>query len=249
MRPVLSTVTQPSASASQPRPTRRGLFGTKRGGTNSASAGDDAAVAHLHAAQVVRVVDDQLFDGAFDDADGAGEQLGPLGGGRGCQGGGEVDEVGGSTGELVVWGDQVHVSGETLARARRCHGGDADRVALPLVSLPKPYVEYRFDDDGRLTAVLQAREGDECRPGGRGDVGTFVLSTPRLVQEWELFRADSLPGARTGEVNFLPFLVRLAQRGWAVQPIDVGDPREARGVNTVEDPAFFRQLYADPSRE
>ena len=149
----------------------------------------------------------------------------------------------------MVWGDQVHVSRETLARARRCHGGDADRVALPLVSLPKPYVEYRFDDDGRLTAVLQAREGDECRPGGRGDVGTFVLSTPRLVQEWELFRADSLPGARTGEVNFLPFLVRLAQRGWAVQPIDVGDPREARGVNTVEDLAFFRQLYADPSRE
>ena len=35
--------------------------------------GDDAAVAHLHAAQLV-VVDDQLVDGAFDDADGAGER-------------------------------------------------------------------------------------------------------------------------------------------------------------------------------
>ena len=55
-------------------------------------AGDDAAVAHLHAAQVVRVVDDQLVDGAFDDADGAGEQLGPLGGGEDV-GRGEVDEV------------------------------------------------------------------------------------------------------------------------------------------------------------
>jgi bifunctional UDP-N-acetylglucosamine pyrophosphorylase/glucosamine-1-phosphate N-acetyltransferase len=146
---------------------------------------------------------------------------------------------------LVVWGDQVHISRESLARAFRCHGGGADRVVLPLVSLPQPYVEYRFDDVGRLSAVLQAREGDECRPNGRGDVGTFVLSTPRLVQEWERFRADSLPGARTGEVNFLPFLVRLAQRGWTVQPIDVGDPREARGINTAEDLAFFRQLYAE----
>ena len=92
VRPVVSTVTQPSASTSQPRPTSRALFGTKRGGTNSASRGNDAAVVHLHAAQLVRVVDDQLVDGAFDDADGAGEQLGSLGGGEDV-GRGEVDEV------------------------------------------------------------------------------------------------------------------------------------------------------------
>jgi hypothetical protein len=47
---------------------------------------------HLYAAQTVRVVDDQLFDAAFHDADGAGEQLGPLGGGEDV-GWGEVDEV------------------------------------------------------------------------------------------------------------------------------------------------------------
>ena len=41
---------------------------------------------------MVGVVDDQLVDGALDDADGAGEQLGPLGGGEGA-GWGEVDEV------------------------------------------------------------------------------------------------------------------------------------------------------------
>src|SRR3954454_11308638 len=51
----------------------------------------DAAVVHLDAAQLV-VVDDQLFDGAFHNADGAGDELGPLGGGEGV-GWGEVDEV------------------------------------------------------------------------------------------------------------------------------------------------------------
>ena len=122
-------------------------------------------------------------------------------------------------------------------------------MALPLVSLPKPYVEYRFDDDGRLSAVLQAREGDGA---GRAEGAMSALSCCRprgSSRNGSCSGPDSLPGARTGEVNFLPFLVRLAQRGWAVQPIDVGDPREARGVNTVEDLAFFRQLYADPSRE
>src|SRR6185437_13952152 len=36
--------------------------------------------------------DDEVFDGAFDDADGAGEQLGPFGGGEEV-GRGEVEEV------------------------------------------------------------------------------------------------------------------------------------------------------------
>ena len=92
VRPVVSVVTQPSPSTSQPRPTRRGLFGTKTGRHEQRVAGHDTAVVHLHAAQAVVLVDDQLFDGAFDDADGAGEQLGPLGGGEGV-GWREVDEV------------------------------------------------------------------------------------------------------------------------------------------------------------
>ena len=57
------------------------LFGTKRGGTNSASRGTTQPSLHLHAAQPV-VVDDQLLDVALDHADGAGDQLGPLGGGE-----------------------------------------------------------------------------------------------------------------------------------------------------------------------
>jgi hypothetical protein len=42
--------------------------------------GNDTAVVHLDAAQLVGVVDDELFDVALDDADGAGEQRGPRGG-------------------------------------------------------------------------------------------------------------------------------------------------------------------------
>src|SRR3954464_6634069 len=43
----------------------------------------NAAVAHLHAPQPVRIVDDELVDGAFDDADTAGQHLGSLVGGKG----------------------------------------------------------------------------------------------------------------------------------------------------------------------
>jgi hypothetical protein len=144
---------------------------------------------------------------------------------------------------LVIWGDQVHVSAETLRAALALHGGAARRLVLPVVALEEPYVEYRFSATGCLDAVLQTREGDVCRPGGFGDVGTFLLSTAGLPEAWAAYLAETTRGARTGEVNFLPFLVFLSRLGWEVIPHRVADPFEARGINTPADLEFFRRLY------
>ncbi len=144
---------------------------------------------------------------------------------------------------LVVWGDQIFVSVETLAAAcAALRDGCARTVALPLAALPEPYVEYQFAGDGRLLAVRQSREGEPCAPGGLADIGTFALSTDGLLSEWNCYLADAAAGAMTGEANFLPFLPYLSARGWSVKRIIVRDAREARGVNTPEDLAFFRSL-------
>jgi bifunctional UDP-N-acetylglucosamine pyrophosphorylase/glucosamine-1-phosphate N-acetyltransferase len=147
---------------------------------------------------------------------------------------------------LVMWGDQVHVSRGTVEAAVRLHQDAPRRIVLPLVPLADPYVEYVFDELGRLSAVRQAREGDRCQPGGLGDVGAFILSTRGLGSEWARYLASTASrGAMTGEVNFLPFLVLLAGRGWEVRRLGVVDPLEAKGVNTPADLAFFRTLYAE----
>jgi bifunctional UDP-N-acetylglucosamine pyrophosphorylase / glucosamine-1-phosphate N-acetyltransferase len=145
---------------------------------------------------------------------------------------------------LVVWGDQVHVSRATIEAGIGLHQQAPRRIVLPLVSLAEPYVEYVFDESGRLAAVRQAREGDRCQPGGLGDVGTFLLSTQDLGDEWARYLGEVGRGAVTAEVNFLPFLVFLARRGWEVRRLDVADPVEAKGVNTPADLEFFRALYA-----
>lgn len=144
---------------------------------------------------------------------------------------------------LVVWGDQVHVSAETIRATLALHGGRPRAIGLPLVALPAPYVEYRFDAAGGLARVLQSREGDPCQPGGLGDVGTFLLSTAGLAAAWDAYAASAPTGHATGEVNFLPFLPYLAQHGWSVIQYRVRDPVEARGINTPDDLAFFRSLY------
>jgi len=144
---------------------------------------------------------------------------------------------------LVVWGDQVFVSHETLTRSLDAHGGKPRTIALPLAEMPNPYVEYVFAHDGRLTTVKQAREGDVCSPFGLADVGTFVLSVPDLVPEWRAYTEQGACGARTREINFLPFLGYLSQRGWSVCPVPVSDPTEARGINTPDDLAFFQNRF------
>lgn len=143
---------------------------------------------------------------------------------------------------LIVWGDQVFVSTETLSRTLTALSSVGGQAVLPLTRMSDPYVEYVFDG-ASLTAVLQSREGDKTRPGGFSDVGTFLLGTRGLTAAWNEYLSQATHGSHTGEINFLPFLPFLSGHGWTVTPLEVADATEARGINTPEDLSFFRGLY------
>ena len=142
---------------------------------------------------------------------------------------------------LIVWGDQVFVSTDTLRRALAALILPQRQLVLPLTRMTIPYVEYVFDG-ARLTKILQSREGDATSPGGLSDVGTFLLHTHGLAAAWKDYLSKVEHGSQTGEVNFLPFLPFLSTRDWAVTPLEVADPTEARGINTPEDLSFFQRL-------
>jgi len=143
---------------------------------------------------------------------------------------------------LIVWGDQVFVSRDTLSRAIAALKDARQQAVLPVTRMAEPYVEYVFEGE-RLTQVLQSREGDATTPNGFSDVGTFLLSTDGLQPAWQDYLATAPRGGQTGEINFLPFLPFLSRQGWRIQPLEVADETEARGINTPDDLAFFRQLY------
>ncbi|HUE65207.1 MAG TPA: NTP transferase domain-containing protein [Rhizomicrobium sp.] len=143
---------------------------------------------------------------------------------------------------LVVWGDQVFVSNDTLRRAIGAFALSQMQAVLPVTRMTAPYVEYVFDGP-RLTHVLQTREGDTTTPGGYSDVGTFLLTTQGLKSAWRDYLKMAPRGGGTGEINFLPFLPFLSAQGWTITPLEVADATEARGINTKEDLAFFQSLY------
>lgn len=143
---------------------------------------------------------------------------------------------------LIVWGDQLFVSGDTLRHTIAALEHLQNQVVLPVTRMRTPYVEYVFDGP-RLIRVLQTREGDTTRPNGYSDVGTFLLCTQGLKPAWENYLKTAPRGGGTGEINFLPFLPFLSALGWTITPLEVADATEARGINTKEDLVFFQSLY------
>jgi bifunctional UDP-N-acetylglucosamine pyrophosphorylase/glucosamine-1-phosphate N-acetyltransferase len=143
---------------------------------------------------------------------------------------------------LIVWGDQVFVSSDTLRRSLAALNLPERQAVLPVTRMARPYVEYQFEGP-RLEKVLQTREGDKTNPNGFSDVGTFLLTTRGLAETWESYLAQAARGGATGEINFLPFLPFLSDQGWTVTPLEVANATEARGINTKEDLAFFQSLY------
>jgi bifunctional UDP-N-acetylglucosamine pyrophosphorylase/glucosamine-1-phosphate N-acetyltransferase len=140
---------------------------------------------------------------------------------------------------LVVWGDQVFVSKDTLANSLLIHAQTATTLTLPLTQISSPYVEYIFRGKN-LHAVKQSREGDACSSLGLSDVGTFIFSVEGIRQEWNNYLTKMQQGALTGEINFLPFLPFLSASGWQIKQFRVADTIEARGINTPEDITFFK---------
>ncbi len=142
---------------------------------------------------------------------------------------------------LVIWGDQANLSTKTLKLTLEEHRMSGAGCTVPLVRVPKPYVQYDFDDAKRLVRIRQTRESDNVDANGYSDVGIFALRTQGLLDMWLQFRTSCSTGPATAEINFLPFLPFLTERGWHIHIVAAGCPDEARGINDAADLAFARQ--------
>ncbi len=145
---------------------------------------------------------------------------------------------------VVVWGDQVNLSANTLVRTLREHSRSGANCAIPLIKMAKPYVQYVFDEVGHLTGIRQSREREQSDSEGFSDVGIFALRTAGLREMWEAYRATCSLSFVTREVAFLPFLVFLSKHSWTINIVEARCSDEARGVNTQADLEFARHRLA-----
>jgi bifunctional UDP-N-acetylglucosamine pyrophosphorylase / glucosamine-1-phosphate N-acetyltransferase len=117
---------------------------------------------------------------------------------------------------VILWGDQIGVRRETVARALAVHARHPlhPAVTVPLARVDAPYVHYEFDAHNRLVAVRQRREGDVLPDVGHADCGCFVVSPARVYPLLRRLRSSNLlEGPLSREQNFLqalPFIAREA---------------------------------------
>lgn len=139
----------------------------------------------------------------------------------------------------ITWCDQIGISratAETLAGELDRHAEAA--LVFPTVRQAPPYIHFARNADGRIIRVRQRREGDPMPPTGESDAGLFGLRREAFLIDLVKYDAVAPTGDATHERNFLPFLPWLAGRK-PVHTFDLGDPREAIGVNTQADIAVM----------
>ena len=147
----------------------------------------------------------------------------------------------------ITWCDQIGVHPNTIATLSRMSDAHADAPAiLPTSRQASPYIHVDRDAEGRITAVLQSREGDVMPAVGESDMGLFSLSPDAYFNLLPQFGRKATHATSTRERNFLPFLPWLVQRGHAVITFASTDEMEAIGINTPDDrrrlEAYLREL-------
>ncbi|MEI7998469.1 MAG: NTP transferase domain-containing protein [Candidatus Omnitrophota bacterium] len=147
---------------------------------------------------------------------------------------------------LIMWGDQVNVSSGTLEAVVQFQRDAVENtLTLAINMVSNPYVQCDFNKDrSSLLKIRQSREGDICDKKGFQDVGVFGLSTKSLMKSWNEYVRGASLGEQTKEINFLPFFVHLSKDlKWRLNLVEVKDPLESRGINTLEDLEFFRKKF------
>lgn len=142
----------------------------------------------------------------------------------------------------LVWGDQVALRPESVSACLRIHEGPPYDITFPTIRRANPYIHFERDGDGRISGLLQAREGDPMPEYGENDTGFFCFRTAVLRELLATLRiAHTMRGSATGEFNLLPVIPLAARLGYAVATPNVVSMEETIGVNSREDAAVVEE--------
>jgi bifunctional UDP-N-acetylglucosamine pyrophosphorylase/glucosamine-1-phosphate N-acetyltransferase len=143
---------------------------------------------------------------------------------------------------LIVWGDQVTVSRETILICLLHHQNSAAKPAmtLPTCRIRNPYIHFEREKDGALAGILQRREGDAMPEKGETDCGVFIVKGEHLFAKLRSFKKENRMGRKSSEFNFLPFIAHLSRSGYTIDLLPIADELETRGINSLEDIEFIQ---------
>jgi len=149
----------------------------------------------------------------------------------------------------VIWGDQVAIRPASVDAILRLHQGPImPAITVPTVFRTNPYIHFERDSAGRISRLLQAREGDHMPDRGESDTGFFCFRTEILRSLLNKMRRDANAfGEQTGEFNLLPVIPFAATAGLRVLTPQLMEIEETVGINSPADASriepFLRKIH------
>lgn len=141
----------------------------------------------------------------------------------------------------ITWSDQVGVLPQTVERLSAVMAAaPPPALALPIVGRRQPYIHFERDAGGRISRLLQRREGDTMPDEGESDMGLFAMTREIFEVDLAVYARAAPRGPATNERNFVPFVPWLAQQK-SVVTFPCTDAMEAIGINTPDE---LRQVEA-----
>jgi bifunctional UDP-N-acetylglucosamine pyrophosphorylase/glucosamine-1-phosphate N-acetyltransferase len=146
----------------------------------------------------------------------------------------------------IVWGDQVALKRASLEFSMRLLEGPLRPEAVcPTLVRKAPYIHFERDACGKITRVLQQREGDVLPAEGESDSGVFFFRRNALRGYMEVLKQDRRStGARTGEFNFLPIFPLVDSVPERLVTARIMSEEESVGVNSPADAAYLEARRA-----
>jgi bifunctional N-acetylglucosamine-1-phosphate-uridyltransferase/glucosamine-1-phosphate-acetyltransferase GlmU-like protein len=148
---------------------------------------------------------------------------------------------------LIIWGDQVTVHRETLEKVLLRHHATGAWLTFPTSFRRKPYIHVQRDEGGRVSDILELREGDVLPDVGENDCGVFVARGEVLahgIEELEAATWDERFSrykrlndrtSTTGEFNFLPLIGLWSCQGRLIEALPIACEFETYGINTPDE--------------
>lgn len=155
---------------------------------------------------------------------------------------------------IIIWGDQVTVSHDTVSEALKLYNEwlpKGRHVLIPICMRMNPYTSFEYGVREDSIIVLEKHEGDGMPPMGANDIGIFIIDGVVLEEILKLlfvstfnkrtgiFQRTRGRKSITGEFNFLPIFEFIPLS--ALTFYYVNDEWQTIGVNTKDDVARIEE--------
>jgi bifunctional UDP-N-acetylglucosamine pyrophosphorylase/glucosamine-1-phosphate N-acetyltransferase len=145
---------------------------------------------------------------------------------------------------MVIWGDQILVSPDTIRTSMRLHEArPGAKLTLPTVRRSHPYIHFERDNHERVVRVFQRREDGVDVNAGENDCGVFFFDAQSLFGNLRRAKqSGSYLGKMTGEFCFLPMFPEFEGENGELMTLRIDDETEAVGINNLADAEIVESI-------